>query len=61
MVYVSMSGQSVLGILGKNFRLGIMATAGITLCAIEYICVLSTVLADIYSDEGIPWCDGIRD
>ena len=61
LVYVSMSGQSVHDIRGKNFLLGIMAKAGITLRAIEYICVLSTVLADIYPDEGIPWCDGIRD
>ena len=38
-----------------------MATEGITLRAIEYICLLSTKLADIYSDEGIPWCDAIRD
>ena len=54
LVYVAMSGQSVLGIRGKNFLLGIMATAGIALRAIEYICVLSTVLTDIFSDEGIP-------
>ena len=50
-----------LNIRGQNFFLGIMATVGITLGYIEYICVLSTVLADIFSDEGIPWCDGIRD
>ena len=41
-------------IRGQNSLLGIMAIAGITLRVIEYICVLSTALAHIYSDEGIP-------
>ena len=61
LVCVATSDQSVHDIQGQNFLLGIMATVGITLRAIEYICVLSTVLADIYSGGGIPLCDSIRD
>ena len=53
LVYVSMSGQSVLAIRGQNFLSGIMATAETKLRAIEYICVLSTVLTDIYPNEGV--------
>ena len=60
-VYMSMSGQSLLDICGNNFILGIITTAGITLCAIEHICPLSTVLEDSFSVAGILWCDGIRD
>ena len=39
----------------QNFLLGIIATAGITLRAIEYIWVLLTVLADSFSVAGILW------
>ena len=61
LVYVSMSGQSVRAICGNNFISGIITTAGITLRAIEYIWLLSTVLTDSFSAAGILWCGGIRD
>ena len=61
LVCVAMSDQSVYNIRGQNFVLGIIAAAGITLRAIEHICVLSTVLTDIFSVAGIPWCGGFRD
>ena len=45
---VTTSGQSVHGIRGHNFLFGKKTTEGFTLRVLEYICVLSTVLADIF-------------
>ena len=60
-IKAGLNNNNMHNIRGQNFLLGMIATAGITLRAKEYICILSTVLADIYSGGGIPWCDGIRD